>query len=192
MKNIKIKKNLFCFILVVIFILILFFALKNTFFINKYDITKPISSYKLDKKTEKQYLKFISQSLTPKLLRNFINYETIALDELNTTSTGYDVLEKIKYNAYTQLFESLFNKKRLNFDDVPVTSKFRQKFKNNLADAFNIKNEFECGIFMDTKTLNVREYVPIDIENEKIIQFKFIYELDCDGNIDDIVLLSSN
>ena len=192
MKNIKSRKKLFCLILIIIFILILFFVLKNAFCINKYDIMKPISSYKLDKNTTQQYLKFISQSLTPKLLINFINYETIALDELNTTSIGYDVLEKIRYNAYTYLFESMFNKMRMNFDDTPVTDKFRIKFRNNLSKAFNIKNEFECGIFMDAKILIVREYFPIDIENEKIIQHKFKYELDDDGNKDNIELLSTD
>ena len=183
-------------VLVILIFVLLCISLLYYFDSTKFDINKSPNNYNFyNSKIENEYLKYISDFIYPKKLIKFIPFETTTIPKNYTDkSTGYDVIDYFKYCGYIELFHSLFDKKRINFEDCPVTENFKTKFSSYLAKDFNIKYDDEDDVIIELKdnekTFIVEVYI-LDGSSEPLYLYRyhFNYTLDEEGNIDDVIFV---
>ena len=184
------KKILSTLILVItlISIIIIFLISKR-----KYDINAQISSYNLQSyEQENEYMNFIKKQIKPVGLQKFIDNDFVPTSLLDGTDTGKNMKEMMEFIGYKMLFMSMFDKTRTNFDDCPVTEKFKEKFNTNLLEYFNLiaSEDCESNCLLNREKQEITVEVYGNFENtEPTYQntHHFHYTLDSDGNVDDVV-----
>ena len=159
----------------------------------KFNINTQISEYKLsDPIVKDNYIDYLKQFIKVEKLNKFIKNDYVALSPMSETSIGKDVIKAMEFVGYKELFMSMFDKERINFDDCPVTKNFKEKFNTNLIDYFGLKIsddcESDCLLNIDNKEIMVEVYG--NFKNTEPTCGKthhFHYTLDDDGNVDDVI-----
>ena len=191
MKTIK-KYLTISIILTILIIFMLIFVLKQNKI--KFDINQSIVKYNIqDEENKNRYLNYLKNEITPKGLEKFIDNDFIYLDDFNDKANGHSVVGVMKVEGYSNLFNSMFDKNRANFDDCPVTSGFKEKFKENLLKYFNlIESNDSIGICMfdyDEKEIELNVYSNFEnTEPTSVNTYHFHYTLDSEGNVDDVII----
>ena len=189
MKN---NKKLFLTIMIIVMMFLLIFMIykKSN---NKFDINNSLGNYNLnDDKVKEEYLNYIKETIYPIKLRQFINNLYINHEQYKNTATGDAIKNQMEFMGYKMLFMSMFNKSRINFDDCPVTEKFKEKFNTNLLEYFNLiaseDCESNCLLNRDKQEITVEVYGNFE-NTEPTYQntHHFHYTIDNDGNVDDVV-----
>jgi hypothetical protein len=171
-------------------------------FTNKsYDIDAPMNKYGFtSSNVSGAYLDSIKKNIYPEKIRKYIVNEYVPTSILRDDATGNEVVELMKLIGYEQMFKSLFDKNRSNFDDCPVTEKFKSKFNANLITFFNIeekeKADVDCKLNVDKKEFEIEiqsfDGYSANLEPNYFRTYHFGYAHDADGNIDDIFLKPIN
>ena len=190
MKN---NKKLFLTIIVsVMMFLLIFMIYKKSN--NRFDINNSLGNYNLnDDKVKEEYLNYIKGTIYPIKLRQFINNLYINHEQYKNTATGDVIKNQMEFIGYKMLFMSMFNKSRTNFDDCPVSDKFKEKFNTNLLEYFNLTASEDCesNCMLNREKQEIIVEVYGNFENtEPTYQNNhyFHYTLDSDGNVDDVML----
>ena len=166
-----------------------------------YDIDAPINKYGFTSSNVRgAYLDSIKKNIYPEKIKKYIVNEYVPISILRDDATGNEVVELMKLIGYEQMFKSLFDKNRSNFDDCPVTEKFKSKFNTNLIKSFNIeekeKADVDCKLNVDKKEFEIEiqgfDGYSANLEPNYFRTYHFGYALDADGNIDDIFLKPIN
>lgn len=187
LKNKKVLLVLFA--ILAIYIVLLFVMKKSI-----YDIEKAVVEYDISNdKIKYEYLDCLKKQLNPQKLSNFIDNDYIYLENYNKNANGYSVIREMTVEGYSNLFISMFDKERVNFDDCPVTEKFREKFNNNLSSYFGLMNEddaqINCILDYNESKIELKEYSNFkNFEPTSIYNYFFHYTIDSEGNVDDIIL----
>lgn len=187
LKNKKVLLILFA--ILAIYIVLLFVMKKSI-----YDIDKAVVEYDISNdKIKYEYLDYLKKQLNPQKLSNFIDNDYIYLENYNKSANGYSVIREMTVEGYSNLFISMFDKERVNFDDCPVTEKFRKKFNNNLSSYFGLMNEddaqINCILDYNESKIELKEYSNFkNFEPTSIYNYFFHYTIDSEGNVDDIIL----
>lgn len=187
LKNKKVLLILFA--ILAIYIVLLFVMKKSI-----YDIDKAVVEYDISNdKIKYEYLDYLKKQLNPQKLSNFIDNDYIYLENYNKNANGYSVIREMTVEGYSNLFVSMFDKERVNFDDCPVTEKFRKKFNNNLSSYFGLMNEddaqINCILDYNESKIELKEYSNFkNFEPTSIYNYFFHYTIDSEGNVDDIIL----
>ena len=187
LKNKKVLLILFA--ILAIYIVLLFVMKKSI-----YDIDKAVVEYDISNdKIKYEYLDYLKKQLNPQKLSNFIDNDYIYLENYNKNANGYSVIREMTVEGYSNLFVSMFDKERFNFDDCPVTEKFRKKFNNNLSSYFGLMNEddaqINCILDYNESKIELKEYSNFkNFEPTSIYNYFFHYTIDSEGNVDDIIL----
>ena len=162
---------------------------------NLYSINATISNYNLTNANVKnEYLNYLKESVEPKRLRKFINNNFVPTSLLSNNDTGIATIALMKEVGYEFLFNSLFDKTRVNFDDCPVTDNFKNKFNTNLTDFFHLYSaedyNINCSLNMKDNSFTIEIYgiegYSENLEPNYWNTYNFSYTLDNNGNIDDI------
>ncbi|MBR4314243.1 MAG: hypothetical protein IKP66_04965 [Lachnospiraceae bacterium] len=186
LKNKKVLLILFA--ILAIYIVLLFVMKKSI-----YDIDKAVVEYDISNdKIKYEYLDYLKKQLNPQKLSNFIDNDYIYLENYNKNANGYSVIREMKVEGYSNLFVSMFDKERVNFDDCPVTEKFRKKFNNNLSSYFGLMNEddaqINCILDYNESKIELKEYSNFkNFEPTSIYNYFFHYTIDSEGNVDDVI-----
>lgn len=186
LKNKKVLLILFA--ILAIYIVLLFVMKKSI-----YDIDKAVVEYDINNdKIKYEYLDYLKKQLNPQKLSNFIDNDYIYLENYNKNANGYSVIREMTVEGYSNLFISMFDKERVNFDDCPVTEKFRKKFNNNLSSYFGLMNEedaqINCILDYNESKIELKEYSNFkNFEPTVIYNHYFHYTLDDEGNVDDVI-----
>lgn len=168
---------------------VLLFVMKKSI----YDIDKAVVEYDISNdKIKYEYLDYLKKQLNPQKLSNFIDNDYIYLENYNKNAKGYSVIREMKVEGYSNLFVSMFDKERVNFDDCPVTEKFRKKFNNNLSSYFGLMNEddaqINCILDYNESKIELKEYSNFkNFEPTSIYNYFFHYTIDSEGNVDDVI-----
>ena len=184
------NRKLICLTILIVIVLSL---LIYNFNIKKYDMDSSFNGVKINSKQDfNNYLSYIKKHIRPKELAAFVNYNSLHLSNFTDKATGHTVLRQMKFYAYKELFNELFNRDRKNFDDCPVTENFKQKFKPNVFHYYKFNDRedssINCGIDDNALLLNVNEAGDfIAGEPGYIYYHHFHYILDEEGNVDDII-----
>ena len=187
LKNKRVLLVLFA--ILAIYIVLLFVMKKSI-----YDIEKAVVEYDISNdKIKYEYLDYLKKQLNPQKLSNFIDNDYIYLENYNKNANGYSVIREMTVEGYSNLFISMFDKERVNFDDCPVTEKFREKFNNNLSSYFGLMNEddaqINCILDYNESKIELKEYSNFkNFEPTSIYNYFFHYTIDSEGNVDDIIL----
>ena len=183
------KKLYFPIIILVLAIIIFILTNKNT----KYDIEKPIIKYNVkDDRVKKEYLNYLKSYVKPKELSKFIDDDFINLDGYNDSANGNSALREMEIDGYLNLFNAMFDKKRVDFSDCPTTENFKNKFQTNLFNYFNMSKaddvNIDCLLYYDEQEIEIKEYADFkNTEPTDIKTYHFHYTLDDEGNVDDVV-----
>ena len=186
LKNKKVLLILFA--ILAIYIVLLFVMKKSI-----YDIDKAVVEYDISNdKIKYEYLDYLKKQLNPQKLSNFIDNDYIYLENYNKNANGYSVIREMTVEGYSNLFISMFDKERVNFDDCPVTEKFREKFNNNLSSYFGLMNEddaqINCILDYNESKIELKEYSNFkNFEPTSIYNYFFHYTIDSEGNVDDVI-----
>lgn len=186
LKNKKVLLILFA--ILAIYIVLLFVMKKSI-----YDIDKAVVEYDISNdKIKYEYLDYLKKQLNPQKLSNFIDNDYIYLENYNKNANGYSVIREMIVEGYSNLFISMFDKERVNFDDCPVTEKFRKKFNNNLSSYFGLMNEddaqINCILDYNESKIELKEYSNFkNFEPTSIYNYFFHYTIDSEGNVDDVI-----
>lgn len=186
LKNKKVLLILFA--ILAIYIVLLFVMKKSI-----YDIDKAVVEYDISNdKIKYEYLDYLKKQLNPQKLSNFIDNDYIYLENYNKNANGYSVIREMTVEGYLNLFISMFDKERVNFDDCPVTEKLRKKFNNNLSSYFGLMNEddaqINCILDYNESKIELKEYSNFkNFEPTVIYNHYFHYTLDDEGNVDDVI-----
>ena len=187
LKNKRVLLVLFAILAIYI---VLSFVMKKSI----YDIEKAVVEYDISNdKIKYEYLDYLKKQLNPQKLSNFIDNDYIYLENYNKNANGYSVIREMTVEGYSNLFISMFDKERVNFDDCPVTEKFREKFNNNLSSYFGLMNEddaqINCILDYNESKIELKEYSNFkNFEPTSIYNYFFHYTIDSEGNVDDIIL----
>lgn len=185
--NKNVKRNILVFVILLFLIVCIFKFNKSPVF----DIELSPISYDLsNKNNEEAYLTFLSNYIKPIELNNFIPYYRINIGR-NWTSdtTGWDVIEYLKYQGYSELIKYLFSKTPIDYSKCAITKSFKKKFNDNLYHYFNLEGEeIDCHVSYDKKII-IDEYFDITSDGTpQSARFqKFHYIIDDEGNIEDII-----
>lgn len=130
--------------------------------------------------------------MAPQKLAKFVNYNELHIQGYNDKADGFTILNQMKFNGYTNMFDSLFDKNRIDFDDCAVTNGFKKKFKPNLFYYFKFNDaedsSINCGVDDDALLLDVTEAGNFEVgEPGYIFYHHFHYILDEEGNVDDVI-----
>lgn len=190
------KKNVLVLLFLVIIILLGWLILKHKR--NEYSIDELVKNYNLhDAEIEDGYLNYLKKNIYPIKLRDFIENIYVPTSLLGGEDTGKETIILMKEVGYEFLFDSLFDKERINFDDCPVTDNFKNKFNTNLFNYFNIKESEDCKVdcSIEYKEQNLIVEVYGNFENTEPTYWKtyhFHYTLDSEGNVDDVIMNDKN
>ena len=163
-----------------------------------YDINKQIVNYSLmDPIIKDEYMNYLKKYIKVKKLANFIENDDVAISPMKKESTGKVVIKAMEFIGYKMLFMSMFDKERKGFDDCPVTQKFKEKFKTNLLEHFNLiisdDCESDCLLNIEEQKLEVEVYGEFEnTEHTKGKTYHFHYTLDDEGNVDDVIFDSTS
>ena len=163
-----------------------------------YDINKQIVNYSLmDPIIKDEYMNYLKKYIKVKKLANFIENDDVAISPMKKESTGKVVIKAMEFIGYKMLFMSMFDKERKGFDDCPVTQKFKEKFKTNLLEHFNLiisdDCESDCLLNIEEQKLEVEVYGEFEnTERTKGKTYHFHYTLDDEGNVDDVIFDSTS
>ena len=158
-----------------------------------YNLEDRIEKYDLNVYQNKEKLiDYLKQDIKPVKIRNFIDSKYVSTSVFNEDATIKDVLQLTNMIGYKMLFKSMFDKTRINFDDCPVTEKFKEKFNTNLLEYFNLiaSEDCESNCMLNREKQEITVEVYGNFENtEPTYQntHHFHYTLDSDGNVDDVV-----
>ena len=157
-----------------------------------YNIDNKVLNYNLTNKNDRDaYIDYLKNYVYPEKLRSFVNNDYINFDQYTNEADGNIVVEQLEFNGYKRLFNSMFDKDRTNFDDCPVTEKFKEKFKTNLFDYYNLSKSEDCqkicSLYRQEKDIKVEVYGNFkNTEPTYWTTHHFKYTLDKDGNVDDV------
>lgn len=174
-------------ILIVVAILIIYKF--NNF---NYNIDNKALNYNLTNKNDRDaYIDYLKNYVYPEKLRSFVNNDYINFDQYTNEADGNIVVEQLEFNGYKRLFNSMFDKDRTNFDDCPVTEKFKEKFKTNLFDYYNLSKSEDCqkicSLYRQENEIKVEVFGNFkNTEPTYWTTHHFKYTLDKDGNVDDV------
>ena len=174
-------------ILIVVAVLIIYKF--NNF---NYNIDNKALNYNLTNKNDRDaYIDYLKNYVYPEKLRSFVNNDYINFDQYTNEADGNIVVEQLEFNGYKRLFNSMFDKDRTNFDDCPVTEKFKEKFKTNLFDYYNLSKSEDCqkicSLYRQEKDIKVEVFGNFkNTEPTYWTTHHFKYTLDKDGNVDDV------
>ena len=186
------KKYILIIILIIIVLIIRYMCKKEV-----YDINKQIVNYNLmDPIIKDEYMNYLKKYIKVKKLANFIENDDVAISPMKKESTGKVVIKAMEFIGYKMLFMSMFDKERKGFDDCPVTQKFKEKFKTNLLEHFNLiisdDCESDCLLNIEEQKLEVEVYGEFEnTEPTKGKTYHFHYTLDDEGNVDDVIMNDS-
>ena len=188
MKKDKLKIVMVIGLVIIIAIIILLIKKQK-----KYNLEDKIEKYELNIYQNKDKLiNYLKKEIKPVKIRNFIDSKYVSISVFNEDATIRDVLNLTNFIGYKMLFMSMFDKSRTNFDDCPVTEKFKEKFNTNLLEYFSLiaseDCESNCMLNRENQAITVEVYG--DFENtEPTYQntHHFHYTLDSEGNVDDVV-----
>ena len=183
------KKSIIILIVIILAALIIYIFKECNF--HHYDINKKINEYNLNKEKD-DYLNYLMQFIYPLKLREFVDNDSIAFGIYNDNATGEDVVNQMKFDGYKYLLQSLFYKERMNFDDCPVTEKFKNKFDKSLLDYFELRDsedgEINCNLNWKEQNITIEVYGNLkNTEPTYWTTHHFHYTLDDEGNVDDVV-----
>ena len=187
------KKNKFKIIIMLSLIIIIFAIFLLTKKRNSYDLEDKIVKYDLNIYQNKEKLiDYLKEDIKPIKIRNFIDSKDVSTSILNENATLKDVLHLTNFIGYKMLFMSMFDKNRTNFNDCPVTENFKEKFKTNLLEHFNLiisdDCESDCLLNFEEQKLEVEVYGEFEnTEPTKGKTYHFHYTLDSEGNVDDVI-----
>ena len=157
-----------------------------------YNIDNKVLNYNLTNKNDRDaYIDYLKNYVYPEKLRSFVNNDYINFDQYTNEADGNIVVEQLEFNGYKRLFNSMFDKDRTNFDDCPVTEKFKEKFKTNLFDYYNLSKSEDCqkicSLYRQEKDIKVEVFGNFkNTEPTYWTTLHFKYTLDKDGNVDDV------
>ena len=187
------KKDKFRSIVIVCLVIIIVIMLLLSRKQENYNLEDKIKKYELNVFQNKEKLiNYLKKDIKPVKIRNFIDSKYVSTSVFNEDATIKDVLQLTNLIGYKMLFMSMFNKSRTNFDDCPVTEKFKEKFNTNLLKYFNLiaseDCESNCLLNRDKQEITVEVYSNFE-NTEPTYQntHHFHYTLDSDGNVDDVV-----
>ncbi len=157
----------------------------------KYNINEKIGKYDLHSK-KNEYLDFLKMYIKPSKLQKYIDNGFINLSLYKKDATGNDIILELYSEGYENLMITLFDKSRSNFDDCPVSDKFKEKFNTNLLEYFNLiaSEDCESNCLLNREKQEITVEVYGNFENtEPTYQnnHHFHYTLDSEGNVDDVV-----
>jgi CRISPR/Cas system endoribonuclease Cas6 (RAMP superfamily) len=158
-----------------------------------YNLEDKIEKYDLNVYQNKEKLiDYLKEGIKPVEIRKFIDSKYVSISVFNEDATIRDVLHLTNFIGYKMLFMSMFDKTRTNFDDCPVTEKFKEKFNTNLLEYFNLiaSEDCESNCLLNREKQEITVEVYGNFENtEPTYQntHHFHYTLDSDGNVDDVV-----
>ena len=187
------KKDKFRSIVIVCLAIIIVIMLLLSRKQENYNLEDKIKKYDLNVFQNKEKLiNYLKKDIKPVKIRNFIDSKYVSTSVFNEDATIKDVLQLTNMIGYKMLFMSMFNKSRTNFDDCPVTEKFKEKFNTNLLEYFNLiaSEDCESNCLLNREKQEVIVEVYGNFENtEPTYQntHHFHYTLDSDGNVDDVV-----
>lgn len=179
---------------VVLFIIVFVFILYYNMY-NRFDINVSPNNYNLKNTQEaKKYFDFILRQIEPKKLRRFIEFnDAIIKADYTDSSTGFTVIDSLKVSGYQNMFNEMFKKDQSDYDNYPVTNRFKDKFSNiGLYKYFELSgDELYCEISLNNEIL-IEEYCDVSLDGtpKYIIEKTFLYILDLNGNVDNIELLN--
>ena len=186
------KSKSICLIIVMfLLVIIVLIVIKNN---KKYSFDKSIIEYEIkNEKIKKEYLDYIKGYIKPDKLKKFIDYDYVNLYGYNNSANGKEALREMEVEGYLSLFNSLFDKNRVDFEDCPVTNGFKEKFRENLLKHFNlIESDDSIGICMfdyDENDIELNVYSNFEnTEPTSVNTYHFHYTLDSEGNVDDVIL----
>ena len=182
------KKNKTIVMIILMIICIIFVIIISE---KKYNINEKIGKYDLYSK-KNEYLDFLKMYIKPSKLQKYIDNGFINLSLYKKDATGNDIMLELYSEGYENLMITLFDKSRTNFDDCPVTEKFKEKFNTNLLEYFKLIASEDCAsnCLLDCEKQEITVEVYGNFENtEPTYQntHHFHYTLDSDGNVDDVV-----
>lgn len=178
-------------LIVLVTIIAIIFLLNNKQ--NNYNLEDKIGKYDLNVYRNKENLiNYLKKDIKPYKIRNFIDSKDVSISIFNENATVKDVLHLTNFIGYKMLFMSMFDKTRINFNDCPVTERFKEKFRTNLLEHFNLiisdDCESDCLLNREEQKLTVEVYG--DFKNTEPTKGKthhFHYTLDSEGNVDDVI-----
>lgn len=189
MNAVKRRKIMTAAIIILIVVVVLIIYKFNNL---NYNIDNKVLNYNLTNKNDRDaYIDYLKNYVYPEKLRSFVNNDYINFDQYTNEADGNIVVEQLEFNGYKRLFNSMFDKDRTNFDDCPVTEKFKEKFKTNLFDYYNLSKSEDCqkicSLYRQEKEIKVEVFGNFkNTEPTYWITHHFKYILDKDGNVDDV------
>ncbi|MBP3201096.1 MAG: hypothetical protein J6M39_05575 [Lachnospiraceae bacterium] len=181
------------YMIIVVLIITIFIALFYINTVKTFDIKMEIKNYQLtNSQVKDNYMNYLKKYIKVNKLMDFIINDYVALSPMSETATGEDVIKAMEFVGYKMLFKSMFDKTRINFDDCPVTEKFKEKFNTNLLEYFNLiaSEDCESNCMLNREKQEITVEVYGNFENtEPTYQntHHFHYTLDSEGNVDDVV-----
>ena len=181
------------YMIIVVLIITIFIALFYINTVKTFDIKMEIKNYQLtNSKVKDNYMNYLKKYIKVNKLMDFIINDYVALSPMSETATGEDVIKAMEFVGYKMLFKSMFDKTRTNFDDCPVTERFKEKFNTNLLEYFNLiaseDCESNCLLNHDKQEITVEVYGNFEnIEPTYQNTHHFRYTLDSNGNVDDVI-----
>ena len=189
MNAVKIRNIMTTAIIILIVVVVLIIYKFNNL---NYNIDNKVLNYNLTNKNDRDaYIDYLKNYVYPEKLRSFVNNDYINFDQYTNEADGNIVVEQLEFNGYKRLFNSMFDKDRTNFDDCPVTEKFKEKFKTNLFDYYNLSKSEDCqkicSLYRQEKGIKVEVFGNFkNTEPTYWTTHHFKYTLDKDGNVDDV------
>lgn len=188
----KIKKQIIASTVVSILILLgVLWTINNH---KKFDINENIGKYNLSNNDiENQYLNYLKEKIEPEKIRKFIENSYVPTSLLSKENSGNDMIDLMKETGYEILFNYLFNyKEKIDLNDCPVSSSFKDKYKTNLLDYYNLKHSNDCEVNCIINQTENELFVELydDFKNTEPTYTKtyyFHYTLDSEGNVDDVI-----
>ena len=176
-------------IILIVVVVLIIYKFNNL----NYNIDNKVLNYNLTNKNDRDaYIDYLKSYVYPEKLRSFVNNDYINFDQYTNEADGNIVVEQLEFNGYKRLFNSMFDKDRTNFDDCPVTEKFKEKFKTNLFDYYNLSKSEDCqkicSLYRQEKEIKVEVFGNFkNTEPTYWTTHHFKYTLDKDGNVDDVI-----
>lgn len=190
------KKKIIFIIICLVAILLLMYFCNNQ--IKKYDINEKVVNYNLFNYNEKkEYIRYLFKFINPIEITRFVKIENIDLSRYGDLSVGQDILWEIKYEGYKGLFEYLFDKNTYDFNALPVTKNFKDKFNTSLYSYFNLVSSIDSQIIVrlyynERKIEVICAYNFVMDEPQNEISYFYNYNLDSNGYVDDIIFVRSD
>lgn len=178
------KKNLFVIFIGAFLTLFLFGCFQKV----KYDIAISPKEYKIDNKLKNNsYVKFLKENIKPEKLVQYIDFDNIYIDDIYMNDSC-DLIEYLRFEGYSAMLTNIFSDKVINFNNFPLTGKFKNKFSKGVKKYFNLYGECTCDINSELNSFTIIESGFNEGESEEWTLFHhFKCDIDSEGNVDDII-----